>query len=118
MPTILEDFEIEGAELANTFFCVFNVAFYENNRDLYDAFMLALYEAVALLNARDDEAIDIVARRVGLCRETILTFMDLGYLQFFTDMSGIDLDPFINIAYQTGMISSMHAVEGLKFGDE
>jgi NitT/TauT family transport system substrate-binding protein len=102
-PTILRSHEIIGGDYSQTLSVTTN-AFYEQHPDLYEAFILALQDAIDLINSRDIRVIEIIAKEENIPEALILEYLDTGALVYSMDIYNIKL--VADFAYDLGEISN------------
>jgi hypothetical protein len=113
--TILENVQIEDNTDVMTTFLVFDERYVQVNREMYDAFMCALDEAVQLLQDGDETATAIVADRVGMDSSILKKHIKDGYTKFSSDLATVDIEPYVNIALEMEFVQSVKPLAELVF---
>jgi NitT/TauT family transport system substrate-binding protein len=104
-PTIIEDKDVSEVNSMTNLWIVTD-DFYNKNRDIHEAYLKALEEAVFLINSRDERALGIITSRFDISREDFELYMDMGYIQYSTNMAALNPEPYADIAHKSGIISA------------
>lgn len=112
LKTIINSSNI-SSEIIMEKYCVATKEFYTNNRDLYNAFYSALKDAIDLINEKDERALSIMQEEYEFDKDTLVSYLDNGYITYSYDNN--NMEPYIDIAYKMGLISSKKTVNELFF---
>ena len=111
---ILIDRDLFEGELIQGYF-VFSEGFYNNNTELAQALLSALGEACTMIQNRDEEAINILARRYEMNKDDVINLLDNGDYLFVVDNYD-SIETFGDILLKSGIISSMKPLEEIIIG--
>lgn len=112
-PTILDDVAVMGGKYASVVTVAAN-DFVEKNPDLYNAYLLALEEATALINNKDEQALEIVFEYCKIKKEDIVAYLDSGNLFYTT--TDFSVLPFTDFLYKTGQIpTKIESLQDISF---
>lgn len=112
LPTVISSASISDEPTMDKY-SVASLDFFEKHQDLYEAFSLALKEAIDLINDKNDDAFDIMANEYGFAKETLIEYLDLGYIRYESD--NYNIDPYIDIAYKMELISEKKEITDMIF---
>ncbi|GHU36037.1 hypothetical protein FACS1894172_18520 [Spirochaetia bacterium] len=105
----------EGIETKAINLCVFSDEFHDKHKELYNAFMQSLNEAIQLINNKDEQAIDVIAKHLVVDKEAILAQLETGDIGFSSDFHNINFDEYIDIALELELISSVISIQDIIF---
>ena len=111
--TLLNDRDLFEEELMQGYL-VLSEGFYNKQRELTQALLQALEEAIDMINNKDEKAIQIISKRYKIDKEDFIRYLDNGEYKFAID-SYVSLDAFSDIALKSGIISSKKTFDEMVF---
>jgi len=110
---LLNDRDLFEEELMQGYF-VLSESFYNKQKELVQALLKALKDAIELIHNKDEKTLDIISNRFKIDKEHFIRHLDNGEYKFVIDSYG-SIDAFANIALKSGIISSKKTLNEMIF---
>jgi len=112
-PTILED-TILFDERILTHYVIFNEKFHAENKELINAFYLALTESVKLINSKDDTVLEVISNNYRIKKDIFTEILDKGFLVYELDNFN-SIDTLTDMAIKMGLIATKKTLKEMIF---